>query len=118
MVNDVLQKHKAFWHPGRGSPYQLNLGEGRARREFPSSRTRGRGGRAGNDDDDYYGGGPVRTRSKRSTRRAALQDEDYNSMTPSRQNSVEADPDYAPPGELYHPGKLSIISPFLFLPIR
>ncbi|EJD02065.1 uncharacterized protein FOMMEDRAFT_20854, partial [Fomitiporia mediterranea MF3/22] len=35
MVNDVLQKHKAFWHPGRGSPYQLNLNEGRARREFP-----------------------------------------------------------------------------------
>lgn len=37
MVNDVLQKHKAFWHPGRGSPYRLNLAEGRARREFPSS---------------------------------------------------------------------------------
>ena len=37
MVNDVLQKHKAFWHPGRGSPYQLNLAEGRARREFPSN---------------------------------------------------------------------------------
>ncbi|KAH8112237.1 hypothetical protein DFH11DRAFT_514787 [Phellopilus nigrolimitatus] len=37
MVNDVLQKHKAFWHPGRGSPYQLTLAEGRARREFPSN---------------------------------------------------------------------------------
>lgn len=40
MVNDVLQKHKAFWHPGRGSPYQLNLNEGRARREFPSNNRR------------------------------------------------------------------------------
>ncbi|KAL5514802.1 hypothetical protein ACEPAG_2118 [Sanghuangporus baumii] len=40
MVNDVLQKHKAFWHPGRGSPYQLNLNEGRARREFPSNSRR------------------------------------------------------------------------------
>lgn len=37
MVNDVLQKHRAFWHPGRGSPYHLNLDEGRARREFPSN---------------------------------------------------------------------------------
>lgn len=36
MVNDVLQKHKAFWHAGRGSPYQLDLSKGRARREFPS----------------------------------------------------------------------------------
>lgn len=36
MVNDVLQKHKAFWHAGRGSPYHLNWMEGRARREFPS----------------------------------------------------------------------------------
>ncbi|KLO15546.1 hypothetical protein SCHPADRAFT_260806 [Schizopora paradoxa] len=38
MVNDVLQKHKAFYHNGRGSPYYLNLEEGRARKEFPSTR--------------------------------------------------------------------------------
>ena len=50
MVNDVLQKHRAFWHPGRGSPYQLNLGEGRARREFPSSRH----GRSSYDSDGLY----------------------------------------------------------------
>lgn len=50
MVNDVLQKHRAFWHPGRGSPYQLNLGEGRARREFPSSRH----GRSSYDDNGLY----------------------------------------------------------------
>lgn len=37
MVNDVLQKHRAFWHLGRGAPYHLDLSEGRARREFPSN---------------------------------------------------------------------------------
>lgn len=98
MVNDVLQKHKAFWHPGRGSPYQLNLGEGRARREFPSSSRRGRGGR--HDDDSFYGG---RTTRSKKTRRAAIQEENYQSLTPSRQNSVEADPDYVPSGGAYHP---------------
>ena len=70
MVNDVLQKHKAFWHPGRGSPYQLNLNEGRARREFPSSSRRLARNRY--DENVYY----PRSKKQKKTRQAVKKQQD------------------------------------------
>lgn len=77
MVNDVLQKHKAFWHPGRGSPYHINLNEGRARREFPSNAK----GSHSRDDENMtphmgYGKRPIR-----STRRTRDHILEHNDMT-------------------------------------
>lgn len=75
MVNDVLQKHKAFWHPGRGSPYQLNLMEGRARREFPSNNKHMRGF----DENLFYPGRPERRKARKNFSRKGSE------MTPDRE---------------------------------
>ena len=80
MVNDVLQKHKAFWHPGRGSPYQLNLLEGRARREFPSSSKH----HYKDDDENFY---YPTTRERRKQRKNTPRSLRGTEVTPDREMS-------------------------------
>lgn len=73
MVNDVLQKHKAFYHNGRGSPYYLNLEEGRARKEFPSTRN-ARSSRHEFEDENIPPRMMYGRRSSRYSRRNRAQD--------------------------------------------